>query len=227
MKSFAIEAASSGAGPSRRWIETRLFTRQEGEWAGYSYVWNDEQTEATLADAAGADRVYEETGGQSLAWHYPSRTECMVCHSRAANFVLGLSTEQLNRSHEYPRGTLNQLAMLERLGLLRVDWQSQAADQAKAELAAAGLSGDALESAIARHTDSRGQRTCSPSMLLARAPGDSEQLVDPGDETAPLEKRARSYLHANCASATSRRAAATLKSTCGTLRRRRISMPST
>jgi mono/diheme cytochrome c family protein len=123
----------------------------------------------------------------------------MVCHSRAANFVLGLSTEQLNRTHDYPRGTLNQLTMLERLGLLRVDWQTEAAQRAKGEMTAAGLSGDALESAIARHTDSRGQRACTPSMLLAHAPSGSEQLVDPGDENAPLEKRARSYLHANCA----------------------------
>jgi uncharacterized repeat protein (TIGR03806 family) len=202
VKSFAIETASKGGGlsePRRHWIETRLLTRQEGEWAGYSYLWNDEQTEATLVEGAGADRVYEQAGGQSLAWHYPSRTECMVCHSRAANFVLGLSTEQLNRTHKYPGGSLNQLAMLERLGLLRVDWQSEATHQVKREMAAAGLSGDALESAIASHTDSQGQRTSSPSMLLARAPGDCEQLVDPGDENAPIEKRARSYLHANCA----------------------------
>jgi uncharacterized repeat protein (TIGR03806 family) len=201
VKSFAIETASKGGGRSgsqRRWIETRLLTREEGEWAGYSYIWNDEQTEATLADAVGADRVYEEAGGQSLAWHYPSRTECMVCHSRAANFVLGLSTEQLNRTHDYPRGALNQLTMLERLGLLRVDWQTEAAHQAKVEMAVAGLSGDALESAIARHTDSRGQRSFTPSMLLPRAPADCEQLVDPGAENAPVEKRARSYLHANC-----------------------------
>jgi uncharacterized repeat protein (TIGR03806 family) len=199
VKSFAIERASTDGAPSRRWIETRLLTRQEGEWAGYSYIWNDEQTEATLVGAAGADRVYDEASGGSLAWHYPSRTECMVCHSRAANFVLGLSTEQLNRTHEYPAGALNQLAMLERLGLLRVDWQNQAERQAKDEMAAAGLSGEALESAIARHTDSRGQRTCIPSMLLAHAPTDSERLVDPGEENAPIEKRARSYLHANCA----------------------------
>jgi uncharacterized repeat protein (TIGR03806 family) len=200
VKSFAIDAASpDGSGRQRRWIETRLFTRQEGEWAGYSYLWNDEQTDAALVDAEGADRVYEEAGGASLAWHYPSRTECMVCHSRAANFVLGLSTEQLNRTHHYPSGSLNQLAMLERLGLLRIDWQSDATQQVKREMGVAGLSGNALEAAIANHTDSRGQRSCPTSTLLARAPADSERLADPADETAPIEQRARSYLHANCA----------------------------
>ena len=39
-------------------METRLLTRQEGEWAGYSYLWNDEQTEAELVEAAGADREF-------------------------------------------------------------------------------------------------------------------------------------------------------------------------
>ena len=34
-------------------------------------------------------------------WHYPSRTECMVCHSRAANYVLGLSELQMNKDHDY------------------------------------------------------------------------------------------------------------------------------
>ncbi len=31
------------------------------------------------------------TASRKQTWHYPSRTECMVCHSRAANWVLGLS----------------------------------------------------------------------------------------------------------------------------------------
>ena len=29
-------------------IETRVLLRQQGEWAGYSYRWNDEQTDAEL-----------------------------------------------------------------------------------------------------------------------------------------------------------------------------------
>ena len=44
---------------SRRWIETRFLTKQDGEWAGYSYLWNDEQTDAELVAAEGLDREYE------------------------------------------------------------------------------------------------------------------------------------------------------------------------
>ena len=56
-------------------------------------------------------------------WHFPSRAECMVCHSRAANFVLGLSTLQLNKDHDYGgrEAKANQLRVMEQLGLLKVE----------------------------------------------------------------------------------------------------------
>ena len=52
VKSFALEM-EEGNPASRRWIETRFLTNQEGEWFGYSYLWNDEQTDGTLVDAQG------------------------------------------------------------------------------------------------------------------------------------------------------------------------------
>jgi hypothetical protein len=108
---------------ARRRIETRLLTRQAGQWAGYSYIWNDEQTDATLVAASGQDRVYTVAdpkapgGKRQQTWHYPSRAECMVCHSRAANFVLGLSVVQMNKDHDYGGTTANQLRTLEHLGI--------------------------------------------------------------------------------------------------------------
>jgi uncharacterized repeat protein (TIGR03806 family) len=124
VKSFALEE-KEGNPTSRRWIETRFLTKQSGEWYGYSYVWNDEGTDATLIDAKGLDReftVKTATGERKQTWHYPSRAECMVCHSRAQNFVLGLSDLQMNRDHVYPNGrTDNQLRVLEHLGMLKVD----------------------------------------------------------------------------------------------------------
>ena len=41
----------------------------------------------------------------------------MVCHTRAANYVLGLSALQMNRAHDYGTTTENQLEVLERLGI--------------------------------------------------------------------------------------------------------------
>ncbi|HEX5104799.1 MAG TPA: PQQ-dependent sugar dehydrogenase, partial [Pirellulaceae bacterium] len=130
IKSFALET-TQGDPASRRWIETRFLTKQAGEWVGYSYLWNDEQTDAELVATEGADREFEirvprsrenPDGLSRQKWRYPSRTECMVCHSRAANFVLGLTELQMNKDHDYGHGHVeNQLAVLERLGMLKVN----------------------------------------------------------------------------------------------------------
>ncbi|MEX0725797.1 MAG: PQQ-dependent sugar dehydrogenase [Planctomycetaceae bacterium] len=108
---------------SRRKIETRILVQQQNHWLGYTYLWNDEQTDATLAEALGADLKFQIKTPQSPAgtreqtWHVPSRHECMVCHSRAAAFVLGLRTEQINRDHDYGGIVDNQLRTLDHVGL--------------------------------------------------------------------------------------------------------------
>lgn len=97
-------------------VETRLLTLQQNEWVGYSYRWNDEQTEADLVEKKGEDRPVGNDSKQT--WHFPSRAECMVCHSRAAGFVLGPHTLQMNREHDYGEFRDNQLAVLSRSGFL-------------------------------------------------------------------------------------------------------------
>ena len=158
VKTFSFERGP-GEPASHQRIETRLLVRQQGEWTGYSYQWNDAQTDAELVPAEGRDRTFTRPDAppgndQPIAWRYPSRAECMVCHTRAANYVLGLSTAQMNRTHRYGAVEENQLAVLERLGVFR-----------------------------------------DP---LPRRPAEMVALVDPLDGGAPLESRARSYLHGNC-----------------------------
>lgn len=119
VKSFALNT-TSGNPISRRWIETRFLTKQAGEWVGYSYAWNDEQSDAELVAAEGLDREFD-VGSAKQKWHYPSRTECMVCHSRAANFVLGLTTAQMNKEHDFGGVIDHQFRVLEHLGFLKED----------------------------------------------------------------------------------------------------------
>jgi uncharacterized repeat protein (TIGR03806 family) len=184
VKSFALET-KEGDPASRKWIETRFLTKQSGEWYGYSYVWNDAGTDATLLDAKGADvpfKVKTPTGEREQVWHYPSRAECMVCHSRAANFVLGLSEVQFNKDHTYPNGrTDNQLRVLEHLGLLNVSWSGEVA-QPK----------DAIE------RQQPNQREPKPAGMLHAPPSGLKKLADPFDKSQPLDARAKAYLHANC-----------------------------
>ena len=124
IQTFALDL-EAGNPTSRHRIETRLLTRQQGEWVGYSYIWNDEQTDATLVEAAGADRVFTiqdssaPDGSREQSWHYPSREKCMECHSRAANYVLGLTTLQMNKVHNYGTVADNQLRTLNHIGVFK------------------------------------------------------------------------------------------------------------
>ena len=110
-----------------RRVETRLMVKLDGEWFGYSYRWNEDQTDAELVEAGGKDETLEwatENGQQqNIRWRYPSRSECMVCHSRAANFALGLSTEQLH-APGLPENNQSQVARLGEIGLFGADWSS-------------------------------------------------------------------------------------------------------
>jgi uncharacterized repeat protein (TIGR03806 family) len=163
VKSFAFPTAEPG---TNRLVETRLLAKQQGEWYGYSYRWKKDQSDAELVANEGQeeilDWVVEEGRTMDIRWRYPSRTECMVCHSRAAKFVLGLSAEQMHRTQMYHTadGTAvdaPQLQTLAALGLFGEDWKMP----------------DDLE---------------------------SQKLVDPYDVNQDIDRRARSYLHTNCAS---------------------------
>jgi uncharacterized repeat protein (TIGR03806 family) len=101
-------------------VETRLLMRvNEFTWRGYSYEWNDAQTDASLLpdEVGGKTKVLSQAGGDQT-WHFPARDQCLQCHTQAAGISLGLSTPQLNRDFRYPSGvTSNQLDTLEHIAL--------------------------------------------------------------------------------------------------------------
>ena len=204
IKSFALET-EAGNPSSQRWIETRFLVRQQGEWFGYSYEWNDDQSDGVLVENGGKDRVFQirdakaENGVREQSWRYPSRTECMVCHSRAANFVLGLSTLQFNHDHDYGGVVDNQIRVLEHLGLAKVgSWDSEQTKAIRRELQEKGLVDKEIDEAVRKQTATRDQRATPKTDLLAMSPELMVKLVDPYDAKADLTARARSYLHSNC-----------------------------
>lgn len=96
-------------------VETRLFMRHpDGVWAGYTYQWNQAQTEAMRVTGGGTVNV----GGQT--WIFPSEAQCMQCHTQAAGFSLGLETAQQNGNHTYPQTgrTANQITTLNAVNVL-------------------------------------------------------------------------------------------------------------
>jgi uncharacterized repeat protein (TIGR03806 family) len=125
VKSFSLDFEVGNAA-SRKYIETRIVLKQDDQWLGYTYRWNEAQTDAVLVGAKGLDSTYvikdqNAPGGvRKQVWHYPSRTECMFCHSRAADFVLGLKTSQINREHKFETGrTDNQLRTYAHIGIFK------------------------------------------------------------------------------------------------------------
>lgn len=207
-----VKTFSLPGGDRPRRIETRFLTLQEGQWYGYSYAWNDEQTEAKLVDSGGLTVKFGD-----LEWRYPSRVECMVCHSRAAAFVLGLSTGQMNREHNYAGVRKNQLEALEQLGVLRIPRQRHA-DALKdrgtqLQRLAAGVNARPFTRLIPEPSTKALQKRLDTATAPLRAAlsghgGDTTKLyrpleefprmADPRDAKQPLGDRVRSYLHVNC-----------------------------
>jgi len=96
-------------------VETRLFMRHSdtGNWGGYTYRWNSNNTDATLVSGG----LVATIAGQD--WIYPSEAQCLQCHTTAAGRALGLETRQLNSSFTYPSTgrTANQLSTLDAIGM--------------------------------------------------------------------------------------------------------------
>lgn len=96
-------------------IETRLFMHHTDErWAGYTYAWNEDGTDAERVDGG----LVVERQGQN--WIYPSGSQCLECHTRAAGRTLGLESAQLNREFTYPSTGRegHQLDTLHTIGVL-------------------------------------------------------------------------------------------------------------
>lgn len=184
----------SFAGEPGKWAETRFLTKQDGEWCGYSYVWNADGTDADLVPAAGMDRDVI-VGGRKQTWHYPSRAECMVCHSRAQNFVLGLCTGQMNKPHDYGGTTDHQLRVLDRLGMLKADWTAELKAKYGEQAGAKRLKGKEADEYVTQRLPAA-KPTALPDELVKML----DPLVDPADATQDLAKRAKSWLHVNCSS---------------------------
>ncbi len=98
----------------RRRLETRVLIHEQQGWRGYTYRWNQAQTDADLLTGA-LDEDFTildpqaDDGLRTQTWTYPSRTDCLQCHTPAAGHVLGVRSGQLNRDFAFPEAVDNQL----------------------------------------------------------------------------------------------------------------------
>jgi putative heme-binding domain-containing protein len=98
-----------------RRLETQLLHYDGVDWYAYTYAWRDDQADADLVPADGAEKEVFD-GKRTRAWSFHSRSQCMSCHSTWSEYALAFRPEQLNRPG--PDGR-NQLVALTEAGLIR------------------------------------------------------------------------------------------------------------
>ena len=97
---------------SMRRLETRVLVRRALDWSGFTYRWNESETDAVLVGRRETESllITGATGGvTSVDYDYLSSTDCLMCHNNTAGFALGAKTRQLNRDFAYATLTDNQL----------------------------------------------------------------------------------------------------------------------
>lgn len=122
VKTFGYLHDLRDASKGERLLETRLLIRRPEGWIGLPYVWNNEQTEATL-DVGGStvDVAWVHTDGSERTVNYiiPNANQCKSCHENNKQMApIGPKARNLNKDFAYRDGTENQLVHWTRAGVL-------------------------------------------------------------------------------------------------------------
>lgn len=114
-------------------IETRLLIRKSDGWKAYSYIWNSQQTEATLETTNNGifmPITWKENGvTKNTNYKTPSQTECLTCHKinpthssgGEITIPIGVKPQNLNTVYNYDGTLQNQIDMWKSVGYLGTD----------------------------------------------------------------------------------------------------------
>jgi uncharacterized repeat protein (TIGR03806 family) len=123
-KVLAQTTAAALALDQVRLLETRLLINTSSGWVAIPYVWNAEQTEATLAlagDTLSLELVSDE-GRQPFAYLVPDTNQCAGCHALEHHSQriepIGIRARHLNKAFRYGESNENQLVHWQKAGLL-------------------------------------------------------------------------------------------------------------
>jgi uncharacterized repeat protein (TIGR03806 family) len=124
VKTFYFDHDRRDPEAGARILETRLLVHEAGAWKGYTYVWNDEETEATLLKTGKrvmVDFIDLDGAAKSEEYIVPNLDQCSSCHERDdAERSLGLITPQMNMLVERDGEMVPQIAWLAGQGLFDV-----------------------------------------------------------------------------------------------------------
>jgi uncharacterized repeat protein (TIGR03806 family) len=123
-----FELPTDEAHPERvRRLETRLLVRNSrGGVYGVVYKWRADGSDADLLSSSVTERIPVRMADGTVreqSWYYPSRHDCLTCHTARAGGVLGVKTRQMNRDLTYSSGvTDNELRAWNHIGLFSVSF---------------------------------------------------------------------------------------------------------
>jgi glucose/arabinose dehydrogenase/mono/diheme cytochrome c family protein len=100
---------------TRRKLETRFLVKTATDIYGLSYKWRADQTDADLVAESGLTEVIPGSS-PSQTWRYPSRGECITCHTQVGGHALSFNTPQMNRAHDFGGVSQNQIQALSNAG---------------------------------------------------------------------------------------------------------------
>ena len=106
----------------KRRLETRLLMVQGRRSVyGVVYKWRPDLSDADLLPDSLTESVpIANSAGEthSQTWYYPSRKDCITCHTKLSGGVLGVKSRQMNHDFAYPSGVSdNELREWNHLGL--------------------------------------------------------------------------------------------------------------
>lgn len=120
IKHFDLELTRGDPTSARR-IETRFVVKTAGGLQRFTYAWNDAQTEANLVPPQGTNQVFtvmQNGVAHRQTWRFPSRAECITCHSTAAGSALSFNTRHLNHEQNFSGQAANYIVALAAAGYL-------------------------------------------------------------------------------------------------------------
>ena len=122
-KTLAYPHDMTDLAKGQRLLETRLLIHEPEGWVGLTYVWNDQQTEATLRLVGATVEVswiHTDGGRRHNDYLIPNVNQCKGCHKThdKAMWPIGPKARHLNKDFVYRHGAENQLAYWTRTGAL-------------------------------------------------------------------------------------------------------------
>ena len=122
-----------------------------------------------------------------------------MCHARAANYVLGIETVQLNKNFDYGSHIENQLSFLQRTGRLTINTAPQHATFANQRTFLTSQNQTLATAAAEPTKPASTQRGHANDGLFAYGTEGTPKLAHLDEDDVPIATRARSYIYSNCA----------------------------